>query len=135
LAPKNIMERTEKKWGFEQTIVNNKLHNYCFKELTVKANRSCSLHYHEKKNETFIIVRGCLKLEYIPSESFEFAEWRSQDPIDLLHKHGETITLFPGDQFVLPINTPHRFTGKTECTFFEISNYHDDKDVVRLIPS
>jgi mannose-6-phosphate isomerase-like protein (cupin superfamily) len=48
-----------KPWGWEKWIEVNE--NYVVKELFMKQGHSCSLQYHEKKHESFYVVKGKLK--------------------------------------------------------------------------
>ena len=49
-----------KPWGYEEIISLNK--KYVLKKLFMKKNHRCSLQYHKKKHETFIVLKGKLKV-------------------------------------------------------------------------
>jgi mannose-6-phosphate isomerase-like protein (cupin superfamily) len=108
------MEKIDKVWGFEEVWVNEP--EYCFKILVLKPGFTSSRHYHQKKKETFLVLKGhCyLRLGNLTDE-----------PILLLPE--QQVTLFPG--------TIHQFFLEVEasepCVIYEISTHHDDKDVVR----
>lgn len=51
----------DKPWGWEKLIEVND--DYVVKELFMKEGNSCSLQYHEKKHETFYVLKGKLKFE------------------------------------------------------------------------
>ena len=60
-----------KGWGDELWITNNE--KYCGKMLRFKEGSSFSMHYHIKKEETWCVVHGVLKLEYFEgSTDFRF---------------------------------------------------------------
>jgi mannose-6-phosphate isomerase-like protein (cupin superfamily) len=101
-----------KVWGLEQWICNNRL--YCAKILTVRRGAICSLHYHNKKDETFYVVSGSVNLK-------------------LLDK---TFTMSEGMSVRIPPTAAHRFwvdkTAKEDAVIFEISTQHTEEDVVRI---
>lgn len=102
-----------KPWGDEEWLCNTPL--YCGKFLRVKRCWRCSLHYHERKDETFYVLYGQILLEYGGS-----AEHLSRTTLSA----GETFRVFTG--------TLHRFTGLEHSIILEISTHHDDADVIRL---
>lgn len=100
-----------KLWGCEEWLVND---DYCVKRMTLKPDCQCSLHYHEKKDESFYILEGRLDLTV----------------------NGVTHRLNPGDFYRIKPYDIHRFkTIDDVCVFLESSTHHDDEDVVRLEPS
>ena len=113
-----------KVWGYEIWIENNKL--YCGKHLHVLPTKSCSVHYHKNKKETFYVIGGELRLEYSTDLSLDFWESTIVKP---------TIVLKKGDSFTLDTLTAHRFTSNTNypCDFIEISTHHEDSDSYRII--
>ena len=98
-----------KVWGHEEWIVNS---TYCGKLLHLREGMRCSLHYHERKDETFYVLSGKVRLEV-----GAFA-----------------VTLNPGDSHHIPPGTRHRFSGIDDSVIVEFST-HDDDDNVRLEPS
>jgi mannose-6-phosphate isomerase len=98
-----------KVWGAEQWIVNK---DYCGKFLHLRKGAQCSLHYHERKDETFYVMVGLVLLEL----------------------GDDTMVLPVGSIKHIPPGTKHRFTGIQDSTILEIST-HDDDDNVRLEPS
>jgi len=98
-----------KVWGRETWLVNES--EYCCKMLELNKGSSGSLHYHPIKKETFIMIKGKIKLE-IDGKTFKLRE-------------GDfPVTILPG--------TPHRFTGLKQSAILEVSTHHDDSDVVRI---
>jgi mannose-6-phosphate isomerase len=102
----------DKPWGYERWLEVNE--NYVVKELFMKAGHSCSLQYHEKKHETFVVVSGLLKMTFGPSQS-----------------ELKDIVLKPGAFWVLPPGVIHRCEGIENSLYIECSTNHLD-DVIRL---
>ena len=110
-------KKVSKKWGEEIWIINNE--RYCGKYLIINKGACSSLHYHPKKMESFMCIKGLVML-YVQIQN-ELKEY-------IMEKNDVVITLMPG--------TPHAFQGMTEgATFLEISTPHDDSDVVRFTES
>lgn len=104
------MEVRKKEWGSEEWYINNEL--YCFKKLIVEAGKSCSYHYHEHKDETFIVKRGQFDIII--------------DDIYLTLKEGHTLRVVPRQK--------HMFTAYEEeedSVLIEISTHHKDADSIR----
>jgi mannose-6-phosphate isomerase-like protein (cupin superfamily) len=97
-----------KVWGNEKWLENNE--KYCCKVLSVKKGYQCSLHYHKKKDETFVVTSGHIRLE--------------------LGK--EVLHLRPGAFIRIPPRTKHRFTGIEDSLIMEVSTHHDEADSYRL---
>lgn len=53
----------KKVWGAELWIVNSEEADYCMKELTLEQGYQCSDHHHERKHETFYVVKGKVYLK------------------------------------------------------------------------
>ena len=113
----------EKRWGSELWVANDALHNYCGKILHIKEGGSTSMHYHEKKHETFYVLKGTLKVEYIDTDDGK----------------EKTVLLEEGESMKIPKLTPHNLSGKTchlsgnsEVKFIESSTYHMDSDSYRV---
>jgi len=98
----------EKVWGSELWMVNNSL--YCGKILSLKKGFRCSLHSHHKKDETFYVISGKVRMEA-----------------------GNNIrTMVAGDSVhILPM-MKHRFTGIENSKIIEISTQHFEDDSYRL---
>ena len=58
----DLMKKVEKGWGYELWIHNDE--EYCGKLLYFKKGKKCSLHYHEKKKETFYLQDGKLECTF-----------------------------------------------------------------------
>ena len=105
----------KKSWGSERWVVNTA--NYCGKELIVLPGKQCSWHYHENKDETFLVVQGNLRV------------WVSVGDDEA---EAEMMVLSKGDSLHLPPGTRHRFLGITKVILLEFSTHHDDNDSIRL---
>jgi len=102
----------EKDWGYEEICVNEPTH--CGKKLFIKLGRQCSLHHHDKKDETFHVLTGSVLMQV--EDSVFWAAERTN------------IRIPPG--------TRHRFGAVDQSgTLVEFSSHHDDADVVRHEPS
>jgi mannose-6-phosphate isomerase-like protein (cupin superfamily) len=108
MKPKHI----EKPWGWEKWIEIND--NYVVKELFMKEGNSCSLQYHEKKHETFYLVKGILKF-YVGEDKDNLNE----------------IILNSGDYYTIPPFLIHRMEAIVDILYLESStNFLDD--VIRI---
>ena len=99
-----------KTWGHEEIIHNGA---YCCKKLVYTRAISSSLHYHEKKHETFVVGSGQFELEI----------------------QGVLRIMKPGDSEVVPPLVAHRLRCVVPGTVFEASSHDDPEDCVRLVPS
>lgn len=114
-------ETHNKLWGREEWHSNDD--SYCMKTLFLWPGFQSSMHYHKVKKETFLVVAGKVKLEYMPHYR------RSSDFPDVIHK----VYLQPYQSFELPPFMPHRFTAiGGDAVIVESSTKHSDEDVVRL---
>jgi mannose-6-phosphate isomerase-like protein (cupin superfamily) len=104
--------KIDKPWGYEKWIEVNP--DYVVKELFMKEGNSCSLQYHEKKHETFYVLKGKLK----------FYVGDNKDNLD-------TIILEPGDHYTIEPLVIHRMEAMIDSLYLESStNFLDD--VIRL---
>jgi mannose-6-phosphate isomerase-like protein (cupin superfamily) len=109
---KKQITKIEKPWGWEKWIEVNT--NYVVKELFMTAGNSCSLQYHEKKHESFYVLKGQLKFEVGPTK---------ENLTEMILNEGEYYTIEP---FVV-----HRMSAIIDSLYLESStNFLDD--VIRL---
>jgi quercetin dioxygenase-like cupin family protein len=108
--------RVEKSWGYEQILHNGA---YCVKLLVYTRPISSSVHYHEKKTESFFVHSGLFKLA-------------TREPAG---DTGVVKTLKPGHFFHLPAGTVHMLRCIEPGTVVEASTHDDPNDCVRLVPS
>lgn len=104
--------KVEKPWGYEKWIEVNE--NYVVKELFMSKGNSCSLQYHEKKHESFYVVKGKLK----------FSVGKDKDNL-------KELILNVGDFYTIEPLTIHRTEALEDSIYLESStNFLDD--VIRL---
>lgn len=104
------MKKVKKVWGEELIIINKE---YCGKILSLKQGFRCSLHYHEKKDETFYILKGEVLME--------------ADKKKWIMRIGDV-------QHIKP-RCVHRFTGLLDSEIIEFSTKHYDSDSYRCTES
>jgi mannose-6-phosphate isomerase-like protein (cupin superfamily) len=113
----------EKLWGYEAILENSS--RYCAKILMLNPGFQSSLHYHEYKIETFLILKGFVNLEISDHEfSVAHPEMKTRNRI---MKAGDKITLYP--------RYYHRFWSASpsdEAWILEISTHDDPSDSHRL---
>lgn len=107
-------ERHKKGWGEEIWYVNND--KYCFKRLCFNEGARFSFHMHLIKEETWVIEKGVLEIEYR----------------DLSNGDKILLTLREGDIVHVPPMNPHRLTAYEESVILEISTKHHEIDNYRI---
>lgn len=112
----SLIKIVPKGWGHEKWIVNN--NKYCGKLLFFNKDKKCSWHYHEKKEETFYIHSGKLRLLYGYDDDIELAD---------------EIILRPGDKFEIPRKLRHQMFALEETEMYEFSTTHYEEDSYRVI--
>lgn len=104
-----------KGWGYEVWLHNDD--GYCMKLLVFeRAGARGSLHYHERKHETWWVASGRFMVEGLQADQHLLA------------------TLCAGESLHLPAGAAHRLTCIEPGTIVEASTTHDEADVVRLAP-
>lgn len=113
-----MLKKVDKGWGLEEWWVNNE--NYCFKILVLKPGFMSSIHYHPKKTETFLVLKGTCYLRV----------WEG--------KEIQTIELQEEQQVTIERGTPHQFYLPEDfgvltppTVVYELSQHHSEDDVVR----
>ena len=110
-------ERHSHIWGYELWIENNE--KYCSKLLILHKGFESSWHYHECKDETFVILEGQVSLTYANE----------------LNAPNQTIILDKGKKFRLRPGIIHTFKSLiSRSVVMEISTT-DDGDNVKLRPA
>lgn len=97
-----------KVWGYERWLENND--RYCCKLLSLNKGYQCSLHFHKAKDETFLVIKGHIRLEVGDK---------------VLHLHS-------GNFMRIPPGTIHRFRGIEDSLIIETSTHHEESDSHRL---
>jgi mannose-6-phosphate isomerase len=104
--------RVAKPWGYElRWAVTDR---YLGKVLHITQGEALSLQYHNRKDESILLVNGLLDLDL-------------EDPQGVLQRH----RLEPGDSQRIYPGRRHRMTALEDCDVFEVST-PDLDDVVRL---
>ena len=110
-------ERHDHIWGYELWIENNE--KYCNKLLILHKGFESSWHYHERKDETFVVLEGQVSLTYANG----------------LDTPAQTIVLNKGNKFRLKPGVIHTFKSLIpKSTIMEISTT-DDGDNVKMRPA
>jgi mannose-6-phosphate isomerase-like protein (cupin superfamily) len=111
--------RVQKIWGREMILHND---TYCCKLLQYDGVRTSSKHYHEKKHETFVILKGLFEIDWYMLDSA---------PDGGTGRHG------PGACLVFEPRTVHRVKclSPDGGVIVEASSHDDPDDCVRLEPS
>ncbi|MGH9443071.1 MAG: cupin domain-containing protein [Thermoanaerobaculia bacterium] len=106
-----MIRKVEKPWGHEIIYAENA--RYAGKILFVKAGERLSLQYHERKDETILVLSGDLDLQ--------------------IEENGDLVLrrLQAGEACHIPHGARHRMIGVTDCQIAEASSPELD-DVVRL---
>lgn len=113
-------EVVEKEWGTEEIIYNE---SHCVKIMKLKPGQQVSLHWHQRKDETFILISGQLEILTVDKAGHT------------------TITRLTDalDSFTLYSNTPHTFYcpegQEIETVFIEASTMDQPDDSFRIYPS
>jgi mannose-6-phosphate isomerase-like protein (cupin superfamily) len=115
----NTHRRVDKLWGSEEWIVNSPL--YCGKILCIAPGFQCSLHYHARKTETFLVLTGKVSLEVYFSSASDSCE-------------GQSEVLGVGDSYTITPGVAHRFRSLDPAgsVVVEFSTQHFDDDSYRL---
>ena len=104
----------QKQWGHEIWIHNS--NKYCGKILVILENKSSSLHYHKKKDETFYIQEGKILVKTIDNNNIV-----------------SEFEMIKGDVLEIPKGLKHQFTGLSEKSeIFEVSTQHFDDDSIYI---
>ncbi len=107
-----MVRRVDKPWGHELIWAHTE--RYVGKVLHVAAGQRLSLQYHERKEETLLLVSGRLRLEIGPLG----ADMTVRDMV-------------PGDAVHVAPNTVHRMQAIEDSDVVEVSTPELD-DVVRM---
>jgi len=107
-----MSRRVEKPWGHEDIWAETE--RYVGKVLSIVGGKRLSLQYHEKKDESILVISGRLRLE-LENEAGEL----------------EVFELGPGESRRIPTGRKHRFGAIEDCDLVEVSTPELD-DVVRV---
>jgi mannose-6-phosphate isomerase len=105
--------RVDKPWGHEEIWAHTE--RYVGKILVIEPGKRLSLQYHERKDETILVIRGTLRLHLEVEEGTV-----------------STMDLAPGERRRIPVGRRHRFEALEErVELVEVSTPELD-DVVRV---
>lgn len=115
-----VVDKVPKLWGREIILHNDA--RYCAKLLQYDGIRTSSMHYHENKHETFVILKGIFEIFWYPVDD------------EAAHR---TERMGPGGVISLDPRTVHRVTCTSPSggVIVEASSHDDPNDCVRLAPS
>lgn len=107
-----------KAWGHELIHFSNE--HYCLKELVfAKAGNDFSMHFHAKKQEGWLVLRGLFHVEMIQTDDAKV----------------HAFTLSPGERLELYPLTPHKLTAlEDDSAIMEVSTADDMLDNYRVAP-
>ncbi len=105
-----------KGWGYERWYWNSDA--YCGKLLFVAEGRRCSWHYHNVKDETFLVLDGSVEVVY--------------GTFDEIHRANHVV-LHRGEVFHMPAGVRHQLVGRSDTHIIEFSTRHTEEDSIRLI--
>ena len=114
--------RVHKPWGHELWISGDHP-NYCLKQIFINAGNQTSLQYHQKKQETNVLVSGSARLHFRSNQTVGVDHVTSADLDSVGIEPFAAIDVQPG---VL-----HRLEAITDILLYETSTPHLD-DVVRV---
>lgn len=107
------MDPIQKRWGSEETIVNEQTGNYCFKRMALRPGIRSSVHHHEVKRETFVVESGCLNLLVDTPNGPAFHSLR------------------PGASMTIQRGVRHSFWSHVPTRFIEVSTFDSPQDSFR----
>ena len=108
---------TLKKWGSEETVVNESFREICLKILKMDILKKTSWHYHAQKESYFYIFSGEVSIHISDNNDLNLAH------VELLKQ---------GDCIFVEANKRHMITAMKTSVLLESSNYDDpvDKTIV-----
>lgn len=106
----------EKGWGHELIWATND--KYCGKMMHFNEGAKFSMHFHSEKDETWYVLNGNFKVEWIDTKDASVHEK----------------TLGPGDVWHNPPLMPHRVICIEEGTIIEVSTPDSVEDNYRVMP-
>lgn len=109
-----LKDITCKVWGKEYLLVNTE--SYCAKILLLLPDHHGSLHSHNKKDETFIVLKGAVTIESFINGNYTIERYAV------------------GDKLRIPPTCKHRFFACTNEPVYilEVSTHHEDSDTYRV---
>lgn len=106
----------EKGWGSEYIWCSND--KYCGKMLNFNKGAKFSMHFHKEKDETWYVMSGKFKVEWIDTSNAEI----------------NVVDLAIGDTWRNPPLLPHRIICIEDGTIIEVSTPDSVEDNYRVMP-
>lgn len=139
MAPQHQYRFNIKSWGFEYWFQNNK--KYCGKILQVNPGLWSShgaFHYHKVKDETFLILSGCLMLDILDLSRFSRYKIETDNRLQILEENAmpwvNRYYLREYNYMRLKPGVLHRFSAhEGEALFTETSTTHFEEDSFRIL--
>ena len=110
------MRVVEKGWGHE--LIWSDEDEYCGKDLVFKKGGRCSMHFHAKKTETWMVRSGAFEVRWIETKTATI----------------KTMSLMPGAVWHNPRFSPHQLICLEAGTVSEVSTHDDPTDNYRVLP-
>jgi uncharacterized RmlC-like cupin family protein len=110
------MRVVQKGWGREEIWADNL--DYCGKNLVFECNKRFSMHFHARKDETWLVQCGKFRLRWIDTKDAT------------VHER----ILIEGDTWNNPPFLPHQLICEEEGVVVEVSTFDDPEDNYRVIP-
>ena len=131
----NHIKKVIKPWGWERWIASGKPNfAYVFKELYVKAGFRLSLQFHEKKQESSIVLKG-RGILYYSARAIDISRYKSgkytNDELKKIIKNLKRKSIVPGIVFHMDIGFLHRVEAIDDLLIMESSTVEVD-DIFRL---
>ena len=102
-----------KGWGDEKVIHNNE--RYCVKILSLNKGGRCSLHYHKRKEESFLVLSGKVEVDFVVD---------GEETIMILEE---------GESVDIPPYVAHRFKALETSELLEASSQDlEEDDLIRI---
>ena len=111
---KEQSEIVPKGWGSEVIFANNEM--YCGKLLRFNKGARFSMHFHMKKDETWYLAEGTIRLNWIDTTDAK--------KMTEVIREGEVVRNRPGE--------PHQVEALSDAVIFEVSTTHFDEDSYRV---
>jgi mannose-6-phosphate isomerase-like protein (cupin superfamily) len=106
----------EKGWGNEFIFATNE--HYCGKLLNFNTDSKFSMHFHEEKDETWLVLSGKFLVKYI----------------DLADASQHEVELLPGNVWRNKPLFPHQLICVEEGSIIEVSTADSVEDNYRILP-
>ncbi len=104
-----VVKEVEKYWGGMKTLFEND--QYTVKRIFMRAGTQSSMEYHVKKQESYYIESGCLKVG-----------------TRIGRAENTSLTLNQGDVFHIPVGFMHMRIALEDTVIIEFSTLDDDGD-------